>query len=128
MNSETMHFIEDSASLLVSVCHGAAVKAGWWSDLETGERKERNVGELLALIHSEISEALEGHRKNQMDQHLPHRPSIEVELADAMIRICDLAGGLNLDLGEAIAEKLNYNSIRKDHTIEARIEIDGKKY
>ncbi len=74
--------------------------------------KERNVGEMLMLITSELSEGLEGHRKNLMDDHLPHRSSLEVELADAMIRILDMAGGLQLDLGGAVAEKLAYNRNR----------------
>jgi hypothetical protein len=40
-------------------CHDANQK--WWQDIETGAAIERNVGELLALIHSEISEALEAY-------------------------------------------------------------------
>ena len=100
----------------------------WWKDLETGEPLKRNVGEMLCLVHSEISEALEGHRKNLMDDKLPHRPMIEVELADAMIRILDLAAGLKLDLGGAYEEKMIYNSTRHDHTKEGRLAANGKKY
>lgn len=76
-------------NMLVSLVHQRNVDAGWWSDPATGQRKDRNVGELLCLVHSEISEALEGHRKNLMDDHLPKRKMIEVELADAIIRIFD---------------------------------------
>lgn len=108
--------------------HGLAVEAGWWTDLATGQPKERNVGELLMLIVSEISEGMEGHRKNKMDDKLPHRPMLEVELADAVIRIGDLAGKLGLDVGGAIAEKMAFNAIRPDHKIEARKLADGKKY
>ena len=82
----------------------------------------------LCLIHSEVSEALEGHRKGKMDDHLPHRKSIEVELADACIRIFDLAAGLGLDLGGAIVEKDLYNQQRADHKVEARLAEGGKKY
>jgi hypothetical protein len=83
---------------------------------------------MLCLIHSEISEAMEGYRKNLMDDHLPHRPMIEVELADAMIRIGDLAEGLGLDLGGAVAEKLAFNARRADHKPEARRAAGGKAF
>ena len=102
--------------------------SNWWHDIYTGERLERNVGELLCLVHSEISEAMEGHRKNLQDDKLPHRSMFEVELADAVIRILDIAGGLDLDVGGAIAEKLAYNRSREDHKIEHRKSENGKKY
>jgi hypothetical protein len=100
----------------------------WWRDLETGELVNRNVGEVLALIHSEISEAMEGHRKNMMDDHLPHRKMFTVELADAIIRILDCAVHLAPDLEEAMYEKLDYNRHREDHKVEARRAANGKKY
>lgn len=109
--------------------HALNVEAGWWTDLQTGESLvgKRNVGEMLALIHSEVSEALEAHRKDLMDDKLPHRKGIEVELADAVIRIFDLAGGLGLDLGGAFVEKLAYNKTRQDHKIANRLKEGGKK-
>lgn len=116
---------------LVQACHGASVAAGWWTDLETGEpmvNRPHIVGEKLMLIVSEVSEAMEGHRKGLADDKLPHRPMIEVELADAVIRIADLAGALGLDLGGAIAEKLAYNQQRPDHKPENRKADGGKKY
>lgn len=100
----------------------------WWRDLHTGERISRNVGELLMLTVSEIAEAMEGHRKSLTDAHLPHRTSIEVELADAVIRIFDIAGGLGLDLAGAFEDKLAYNATRADHTREARLAAGGKAY
>jgi hypothetical protein len=45
----------------------------WWTDLETGARIERNKGELMMLMVSEIAEAMEGVRKNLQDDKLPHR-------------------------------------------------------
>lgn len=100
----------------------------WWCDPATGEPKERNVGEMFALMHSELSEALEAHRKGLMDTHLPDRPGLEVELADLLIRVFDFAGEHGLDLDGAVAEKLAYNAQRVDHTDEARLAPGGKRY
>ena len=72
------------------------------------------------LIVSEIAEAMEGHRKGLMDDKLPHRLMIEVELADAMLRSADLAGALGLNLGAALAEKMAFNATREDHKIATR--------
>lgn len=118
----------DALNELSAEIHEDNVKAGWWTNLETGERKDRNVGELLCLVHSEISEAMEGHRKGLMDDKLSHRKMFEVELADAFIRIFDLAGAHGLDLGGAIAEKRQYNKVRQDHKVENRMKEGGKKY
>lgn len=104
------------------------VDAGWWHDIETGEPLDRNKGELLCLVHSEISEAMEGVRKNLMDDKLPHRQMVEVELADAVIRILDFAGGFGLDIGGAMVEKLEFNKSRADHKPENRRKEDGKKF
>lgn len=123
--------IKDAGGVLVDYCHGASKAAGWWNDLETGAPlidRPHVVGEKLMLIVSEVAEAMEGHRKNLADDKLPRRPMIEVELADAVIRIADLAGALGLDLGRAIAEKLEYNRNRPDHKPENRRGENGKKY
>ena len=66
----------------------------------------------IALMHSELSEALEADRKDLKDNKLTHRSGLEVELADAIIRIKDFAGGKDLDIDGAIKEKLAYNTTR----------------
>lgn len=115
-----------SGSTLSHYCHGAAKAAGWWTGADLSDK--HLVAAKLCLIHSEISEAMEGHRKGRRDDHIPHRPMIEVELADAIIRIADLAGALGLDLGGAIAEKMAYNATRADHRPENRAKAGGKSY
>jgi|SRR5579872_3766861 len=99
----------------------------WWTT-RNGKVKRRNKGEMLALIHSEISEALEGERKDLMDDHLPHRRMAEVELADAVIRILDYCGAFGYDLEGAFWEKLEYNRTRADHKPENRRKKGGKKF
>lgn len=100
----------------------------WWRDIRTGERIDRNKGELLCLIHSEISEAMEGERKGLMDDKLPHRRMAEVELVDALIRIFDYAGAFGYDLEGAYQEKMAFNAARQDHTHEARAAAGGKAF
>ena len=75
-----------------------------------------------------ISEAMEGARKGLMDDKLPNRPMLEVELADAVIRIFDMAGGLGLDLPGAMADKLAFNATRADHQLANRAADGGKKF
>lgn len=98
-----------------------AFNAGW-------HKKPREDGTIIALIHSELSEALEYARKGGNDDHLPHRNGVEVELADAMIRIFDYAGREGFDLAGAISEKNEYNKQRADHKLENREATGGKKF
>lgn len=117
-----------SINAFAADCHAASRKSGWYTDPATGAPLQRNVPEMLCLIHSEISEAMEGYRKNLPDDKLPHRKMVEVELADAMIRIGDLAGYLGLDVGGAIVEKLAFNATREDHKLENRKAAGGKAF
>lgn len=126
--------------------HAANREKGWYSDPETGDRVERNIGEMLALIHSEISEALEAHRKLLMDDKIPDFHGLTAELGDAIIRIWDLIGYKRFlireeflgewrdaklkpfDLGAAVVAKIEYNAHRKDHTLAERAKADGKRF
>jgi NTP pyrophosphatase (non-canonical NTP hydrolase) len=106
-------------------CHAANAK--WW-EREDGTPIERNKGELLMLMVSEISEAMEGERKGLMDDKLPHRLMAEVELVDALIRIFDYAAAFGYDLEGAYRDKMVFNASRADHTHEARALASGKKW
>ncbi len=111
---------------LTEICHSAA--KSWWHDPKTGEPIKQNINKLLMLYVSELSEAMEGHRKGLKDDKLPDRPMLEVEIADALIRLYDLAGGLGLDVGGAMLDKLHYNAKREDHKPENRLLPGGKAY
>ena len=111
-------------SKLQEKLHKSSSDAGWWINGTVDDQ----VPVKLLLIHSEVSEAMEGHRKSLKDDHLPHRDMMEVELADALIRILDLAGACGYDLEATIEEKDTYNAQRADHKPENRAKAGGKKY
>ena len=94
---------------LIEKSHNIAITKGWWD-------KERKIPELIALIHSELSEALEEYRVNEnLDMRYEKKKpeGFVVELADALIRIFDLSGKYGLDLNEALESKLKYNETRE---------------
>lgn len=119
------HLVKFHIDAMVDECHERARSAGWWSEVDPSDKY--HIATKLCLIHSEISEALEGVRKDKQDDHLPAFSSFEVELADALIRIFDLAGGSELRLGAALAAKLEYNAQWADHKPENRSAAGGKK-
>lgn len=127
---------------LIAAAHGTAKEKGFWD-------KERNTGELLMLIVSELSEALEADRKSRhctlnsaelelgiilakkmqekdykntfVDYYNDNiKGTFEEEVADTFIRLFDLVGGKNIDITTHILLKMSYNKTRE--------KLHGKKY
>ena len=98
-------FINHFASMSGSIHDNAAVH-GWWEE-------PREDGTLIALIMSEAAEALEALRKgNGPDEHCPQFSGAEVELADVVIRIMDMAEARGWDVAGAIVAKHEFNKGR----------------
>lgn len=92
----------DLKNLLTEI-HACCAGHGFWDG-------QQNDYEKMALIHTEISEATEALRKgNPPDKHCPEFGELEVELADAVIRIFDYAAARNLDIAGAMSAKMEFN-------------------
>lgn len=114
-----------SFNILSKLNHQRMVEKGFWDDRkaiveackgvspELAEAAQRAVDcQQIALMHSELSEAVEGMRHNSMDDKIPEFTSIEAEIADVFIRGFDYAGGRGLRIAEAIIAKMNMNTGR----------------
>ncbi|KRR21678.1 hypothetical protein [Bradyrhizobium retamae] len=114
---------------MTAIIHNA--NAHWWIDPATGENLRNArfvVPTKLMLTVSELSEAMEAHRKSLADDKLPQFDGFTVEMVDALFRIFDLAGSQRCGLGDAASAKLAYNATRADHTNAARLGTHGKAY
>lgn len=105
MNNKNMNLTELSKEI-----HKNAVDHGWWEN-------DRGFGEIIALCHSELSEALEEYRNAKPQIYFVgdkgEKPEgIAVELADCIIRILDYCGKENIDIDEIIRIKHDFNKTR----------------
>lgn len=128
--SKTLKMPHSNLNDLAKEVHQVNKDKGFWD-------KERNVGEMLMLVTSELGEAMEAHRKgkfanweayemvldkmNAPENFKTHiKDSFEDEIADAILRLLDMAAGLNIDLDKQVQAKLDYNRSRE--------RFHGKKY
>jgi len=112
MTSPGPEVVPESRGLndLAQEIHDTALDHGWWVEDEW-----REFGTMLALIHSEVSEALEADREHgKVAWHKPgEKPEgVPSELADVIIRVLDLTAAYGIDIESAVLEKMAYNDTR----------------
>lgn len=115
-------------ALFFTDVYGRNLKAGWWTDISTGQPKKRNVGELFMLMVTELAEAYDGYLTREPDDKLPEYPGLGVEMGDLLIRVADFCGALAAGnivehtstrnpgdemFGEVVEIARRYESIRK---------------
>ena len=92
MNREEIEILKrEELYRLCAIIHSAARARGWWKDPATGLDTNRDAGQLLKLVDTEVLEAYQALMLDTRDEHLPHLSGYRVEVADAFIRICDLS-------------------------------------
>lgn len=123
-----MNIKEEVINSFIQECHKTSIEKGFYDNVNPND--ERFIGTQIALMHSELSEALEEVRDGNIGiyysvnktfskgptehENMKVKPEgLAVELADCVIRIFDLCGALNIDLYRALEEKMDYNNHRE---------------
>lgn len=145
--TSTNHELGNNANLLLCAGLNQSANVIFQNNKEKGFwDNDRNVGELLMLVTSELGEAMEAHRKGKFADLKQYyeisnkewadkspiekkekycfeklvKDTFEDEIADAVIRLLDLSAGLGIDLEKHINEKVKYNKLRE--------RLHGKQY
>lgn len=108
--------IPETIHHLVHDCHATAIDKDFWS-------ASQDIGNKLMLVNTELCEFFERYRRGDLgpDEHCPEFNNQTIKIADALIRLFDLAGWLEMNnLGDAIIAKMAYNRTRE--------KLHGKKF